>query len=151
MASPIVQISSSAITNVSTNSSPSIEMPASQPSKSPQNDSVSTVSSPQKDTVQISQEAISLSKDLNDSGKLQSPARQTAVKPSDSLVATQTSKDSGITNKSFPPFIGDNNELKQLKQTSPALYREILKMIMPPPLDLTYYEQQMLKGPDVNR
>jgi len=48
--------------------------------------------------------------------------------------------------KAYPPFMGNAEELKSLKESSPALYREILRMIVPPPLDISYSDMQMLQS-----
>jgi len=150
MASPITSTVSQVTANVQVSTpAPPTDTYSNQPSKPAQSETSSSAQVSKKDTVQLSQEALNLSKDLLQKNK----ALASGVEVPNEKVA-EMQKDNKpkeySASKSFPPFIGNTGELKQLKQTSPALYREILKMIVPPPLDLTYYEQQMLKGPSTD-
>lgn len=103
-----------------------------------------------KDTVELSSTSLALSKALNEQQQDQNPATN-ATKANEAQNKTTAAspeelKPEQLLAKRFPPFMGNSNELKALKQYSPALYREILRMIVPPPLDLTYSDQQILQG-----
>lgn len=121
---------------------------ASQSPKAPQNqtDNASAAISNGKDKVQFSQEAMTLSRGLQEkSNPIKYPDAKSKDAASGSLEEAKKVKEY-FASKSFPPFIGNTTELKQLKQASPSLYREVLKMIVPPPLDISYYDAQILKG-----
>ncbi len=152
MASTITSIGSQVVTNVAISTpSPTVDLSNIQPSKTIQNATVSSVNSTTKDTVSFSQEALNLSKDLQDKNKPQDPLAINKQLQEQKLITNSPEKTKEYSvSKSFPPFIGNANELKQLKQSSPALYREILKMIVPPPLDISYYDQQILNGPNID-
>lgn len=120
--------------------------PAAQPVKTV----ASSAQPPAKDTVELSSTSLALSKALNEqkqdertvSAKQETSA--VATKPAD--IPAESAKADTATVKRYPPFMGNTSELKALKQYSPALYREILRMIIPPPMDLSYSDQQMLNG-----
>ncbi len=103
-----------------------------------------------KDTVDLSSQALNLSKSLvnqqkdgrqttqkNEALKGASTAEQVIQKPTDKPV---------MPTKTYPPFMGNSDELRKLKAYSPALYRQVLKMIVPPPSNLSYGDMQILKG-----
>lgn len=98
-----------------------------------------------RDTVDLSNTALDMSKALNkpSGGKTeveQASARQQAE-------AAEKGQSSYLAaGKSFPPFMGNSEELKQLKAASPSLYREVLRMIMPPPLNISLSDRQILQN-----
>lgn len=98
-----------------------------------------------QDSVIISGAALDLNETLNRRGDRKGTVqqeRERQQKEQEQVAAEKGSHQSAA--KQYPPFLGDTEVLKVLKQTSPALYREILKMIVPPPADLSYADQQML-------
>lgn len=104
-----------------------------------------------KDTVELSSTSLALSKALNEQQQQAQTPTAAAIntpeaQPKSSAPTQEEAKPELLLAKHFPPFLGNSNELKALKQYSPALYREILRMIVPPPLDLTYSDQQILQG-----
>lgn len=105
---------------------------------------------PQKDTVDLSFQALNLSKELvsKQDGQDTKPALQDATvqqKNAEPTIQKPTDKPDVSITKQFPPFMGD--ELNQLKQISPALYRQALSMITPPPVNISYADMQYLKRP----
>ena len=104
-----------------------------------------TSSSGTTDRVELSTNALTLSKRLSDSGEQQSSDQQHGTATDTTAPTAQADKLNALYLKSFPPFMGNSSELTALKQSSPALYREILRMIVPPPLNLTYTELQALR------
>jgi len=142
---------------LSTNTAPLLPDPASTPAKGDVTLSSITQSAPQtdkqttskpasaKDTVALSNTALTMSKALNSQSSQASPQQAGEVQQQQEPVKGQGTPYEAPT-KSFPPYMGDANELKNLKITSPALYREILRMIVPPPLDISYADAQMLQS-----
>lgn len=110
---------------------------------------------PQKDTVDLSSQALNLSKKLVSSQDRQveqdkKPALQDAAlerKIADPVIQKPTDKPDLSITKQFPPFMGNPGELQQLRQISPALYRQVLSMIVPPPVNISYSDMQYLKRP----
>ena len=97
------------------------------------------------DRVELSPNALSLSKRLTESGQQQASDQQHDTAGDTVATAARADKTNAAYLKSFPPFMGNSSELTALKQSSPALYREILRMIVPPPLNLTYTDLQALQ------
>lgn len=98
-----------------------------------------------QDTVALSSTALSMSKALNNQFAQETTTEVEAAKEKE-LAAEDARKPYTAAGKSYPPFMGNANELKALKESSPALYREILRMIVPPPLDISYSDMQMLQS-----
>lgn len=98
-----------------------------------------------KDSVTISGAALDLSKALNRpddrKGAVQQERERQQLQREQATIQKRSYQSA---TKQYPPFMGNTDVLKLLKQTSPALYREILKMIVPPLADLSYADQQML-------
>lgn len=111
--------------------------------------------SPQKDTVDLSSQALNLSKELASTQDRQEeqdtkPALEDAAlqrKIAEPVIQKPTDKPDLSITKNFPPFMGNADELKQLRQISPALYRQVLGMIVPPPVNISYSDMQYLKRP----
>ena len=142
---------------LSTNTAPVLPDPAPTPVKgeasvvqtaplSPQADKQNT-SKPAstQDTVALSSTALSMSKALNNQHEQKVVQQKEATKQQEQPVE-DVRKPYAAAGKNYPPFIGNANELKALKESSPALYREILKMIVPTPLDISYADMQMLQN-----
>lgn len=102
-------------------------------------------SQPVKDTVQLSNTALSMSKALNEQADQRSELKREAAKTEQTASEAKASSYAQA-GKAYPPFIGNTEELKKLKESSPALYREVLRMIVPPPLNLSPTDLQMLQG-----
>jgi len=100
--------------------------------------------SPQ-DTVALSSTALNMSKALNDQADKRSEIKKDAAKDQ-AQSADKAGKAYLAAGKSYPPFMGNGDELKALKETSPSLYREILRMIVPPPFNISPMDLQILQG-----
>lgn len=108
---------------------------------------------PQKDNVEISSQARSLSQRLAGgpvsttatNGPTPQVNQALTQKASGQVIIKPTDKPDLSFSKQYPPFIGDSSRLEQIKLTSPALYRQVLRMIVPPPVDLSYADMQYLK------
>lgn len=99
---------------------------------------------PATDTVHISSTALDMSKALQQQADQRSEIKKDTVKKQEQA-KTQELKAYTAPGKNYPPFMGNGDELQKLKETSPALYREVLRMIVPPPVDLSYSDMQMLQ------
>lgn len=99
-----------------------------------------------KDTVALSDTAVDMSKVLNQQADKRSELKKEAARKEESS-PEKASKAYLAAGKQYPPFMGNGEELKALKETSPALYREILRMIVPPPLNISPTDLQALQGP----
>lgn len=120
--------------------------PAPQPSPSSTSTNATTLpATPAADTVHISSTALDMSKALQQQADQRSEIKKDTVKKQEQ-VKTQELKAYTAPGKNYPPFMGNSDELQKLKETSPALYREILRMIVPPPVDLSYSDRQMLQA-----
>ncbi|WP_078790563.1 hypothetical protein [Trichlorobacter thiogenes] len=75
----------------------------------------------------------------------QEAVKQEAVKQQAATEAEEK-KPYKAASKSYPPYMGNSEELKLLKESSPALYREILRMIVPTPLNISYADKQSLQS-----
>jgi hypothetical protein len=143
---------------LTTNTAPLLPDPAPAPVKGEASLSTTTQPVPQtdkqttskpastQDTVALSSTALSMSKALNSQHEQNATLQKDAVKQNEQPVVGDVRKPYTAAGKSYPPFMGNANELKALKESSPALYREILKMIVPPPLDISYADMQMLQN-----
>jgi len=110
---------------------------------------------PTKDTVALSSAARDLSKELQDQKDKQTkqPAmsdQEVKRKLAEPVIQKPTDKPDISIIKNFPPFMGNTDALKQLKQVSPALYRQVLSMIVPPPANLSYTDLQYLQKPRID-
>jgi hypothetical protein len=142
---------------LTTNTAPLLPDPAPAPVKGEASLSTTTQPVPQtdkqttskpastQDTVALSSTALSMSKALNNQHEQEVVQQKEAAKQQEQPVEAER-KPYTAAGKSYPPFMGNANELKALKESSPALYREILKMIVPPPLDISYADMQMLQS-----
>ncbi|NJD37073.1 MAG: hypothetical protein FIA89_01940 [Geobacter sp.] len=97
------------------------------------------------DTVALSETAVDMSKALNQQADKRSELKKEAARKEDQS-PEKASKAYLAAGKQYPPFMGNGEELKALKEASPALYREILRMIVPPPLNISPTDLQALKG-----
>lgn len=97
------------------------------------------------DTVSLSSSALDMSKALNEQADKRAELKKEAVKEQQATETT-VARSNRTAGKVYPPFMGNSEALKALKESSPALYREILRMIVPPPLNLSPTELQMLRG-----
>lgn len=104
---------------------------------------VAAQAAPVADSVQISDKAMDLNKALNQREDQKGAVQREKERQQQDLAAREKNPYESPA-KQYPPFMGNTEALKILKQTSPALYREVLKMIVPPPADLSYADQQML-------
>ncbi len=95
------------------------------------------------DTVDISSTALDMSKALQQQADQRSEIQKDAAQKEH--LKSQEPQPYTAPGKNYPPFMGNGDELQKLKETSPALYREILRMIVPPPVDLSYSDMQMLQ------
>lgn len=102
-----------------------------------------------QDTVALSNAAVDMSKALNEQADKRSELKKEAARKEEQS-PEKASKAYLAAGKSYPPFMGNGEELKALKESSPALYREILRMIIPAPLNLSPTELQALQGPAVS-
>lgn len=109
-----------------------------------QNDKPATSQVSSKDTVDLSSNALDLSKALNEQNNAKGAVQNQPLRQNAPPVLEKNPYEAP--SKSYPPFMGNAEALKALKETSPQLYREILKMIVPPPLDLSYSDLQMLRS-----
>lgn len=123
-----------------------VPVQASQPA---QNDKPVSSQAPQKDTVDLSSNARDLSKALNEQNSLNTTVQNQPLRQNAPPVLEKNPYEAP--SKSYPPFMGNAEALKALKETSPQLYREILKMIVPPPVDLSYSDMQMLRNASTGR
>lgn len=98
-----------------------------------------------QDSVTLSSTARDMSKVLNQQHEQKTEVKKEAVKQQEQS-ATEGSKSYTAAGKSYPPFMGNGDELKALKESSPSLYREILRMIVPPPLNISPTDLQMIQG-----
>ena len=102
-----------------------------------------------QDSVTLSSTARDMSKALNQQHEQKTEVKREAIKQQEKT-ATEESKAYTAAGKNFPPFMGNSEELKALKETSPSLYREILRMIVPPPLNISPTDIQILQGSQPN-
>jgi hypothetical protein len=130
------------VTVVAEVATPQVSQPvqADKPTVSEQNQAQSS-----QDTVELSATALDMSKALNKPVDNTEEQKNLAVTDQ-----TQSAEKEGnayvAAGKKYPPFMGNSEELSALKESSPALYREILRMIVPPPLDLSPTDRQMLES-----
>lgn len=117
----------------------------SQPSQSGTSPGSTSNTAATQDTVDLSPTALDMSKSLLQQADQRSEIKKEAAKQEAQPASTEL-KSYTAPGKSFPPFMGNTDELKKLKETSPSLYREILRMIVPPPVDLSYSDMQMLRS-----
>jgi len=128
---------------------PSIQPTPSAPTTKPSaNSSTSQASS--QDSVTLSSTALDMSKALIQQHEQKSEIKQEAVKQEavkqQAATEAEEKKPYKAAAKSYPPYMGNSEELKLLKESSPALYREILRMIIPTPLNISYADKQSLQS-----
>lgn len=97
-----------------------------------------------QDTVNLSSSALDMSKALNEQADTRAELKREMLKQEEQSVDTEQAAYSA-SGKSFPPFMGNLEELKLLKESSPSLYREVLRMIIPRPLNLSPTDLQYLQ------
>ncbi|MDK9718100.1 MAG: hypothetical protein OEL57_09370 [Trichlorobacter sp.] len=129
------------------------EAPSTQPTPSTPTTKPSTSSNSQassQDSVTLSSTALDMSKALIQQHEQKSEIKQEAVKQEavkqQVAAETEEKKPYKAATKSYPPYMGNSEELKLLKESSPALYREILRMIIPTPLNISYADKQSLQS-----
>lgn len=98
-----------------------------------------------QDSVTLSSTARDMSKALNQQHEQKTQLKKEAVRQQEQS-AGKESEAYAAAGKNYPPFMGNSEELKVLKETSPSLYREILRMIVPPPLNISPTDLQILQG-----
>ena len=124
------------------------EAPSTQPAQTLQTSkptSNSTSQAQTQDSVTLSSAALDMSKALNQQHEQKAEVKQEVVKQQEAM-DTEEKKPYKAMTKAYPPYMGNSEELKLLKESSPALYREILRMIIPPPLNISYADKQMLQS-----
>jgi hypothetical protein len=124
------------------------EAPSTQPTPSAPTTKPSTSSNSQassQDSVTLSSTALDMSKALNQQHEQKAEVKQEVARQKEA-VDTEGKKSYKAMTKAYPPYMGNSEELKLLKESSPALYREILRMIVPPPLNISYADKQMLQS-----
>lgn len=151
------------VTSVTTNITPQMsdlpavpvksEAPSTQPTPSVPTTKPSTSSNSQassQDSVTLSSTALDMSKALIQQHEQKSEIKQEAVKQEavkqQAAMEEEEKKPYKAASKSYPPYMGNSEELKLLKESSPALYREILRMIIPTPLNISYADKQSLQS-----
>jgi hypothetical protein len=110
---------------------------------------------PTKDTVDLSPKALDLSKALanrkpaeDQQKEEKQPAlddKQVERKLAEPVIQKPTDKPDLSLTKHYPPFMGNSEELKLLRSQAPALYRQLLRMIVPPPANISYTDAQLLQ------
>lgn len=103
------------------------------------------IQTPKQDSVTLSSTARDMSKALNQQHEQKSELKKEAVRQQEQSAARESETYTSA-GKNYPPFMGNSEELKALKETSPSLYREILRMIVPPPLNISPTDLQILQG-----
>lgn len=97
------------------------------------------------DTVALSRTAVDMSNSSGKSSPLSS-LREPKTEKQKNESAEKQLKDYLAAGKNFPPFLGNSSELKAIKQMSLSLYREVLLMIIPPPLNISPGDLEMIKN-----
>ena len=126
------------------------EAPSTQPAQTlqtskPTSNSTTQAQTQTQDSVTLSSAALDMSKALNQQHEQKAEVKQEVVKQQEAM-DTEEKKPYKAMTKAYPPYMGNSEELKLLKESSPALYREILRMIIPPPLNISYADRQMLQS-----
>lgn len=111
----------------------------------PTSNSTNQAQAQSQDSVTLSSAALDMSKALNQQHEQKAEVKQEAAKQQEASDTAEKKPYKAMT-KAYPPFMGNSEELKLLKESSPALYREILRMIVPPPLNISYADKQMLQS-----
>lgn len=101
-----------------------------------------------QDTVNLSSNALDMSKALNEQADTRAELKRKMLKQEEQSVDSAQAAAYSASGKSFPPFMGNLEELKLLKESSPSLYREVLRMIVPRPLNLSPADLQYLQQTD---
>jgi len=104
-----------------------------------------SIQASKQDSVTLSSTARDMSKALNQQHEQKTELKKEAVKQQEQSASTKSEVYTAA-GKNYPPFMGNSEELKVLKETSPSLYREILRMIVPPPLNISPTDLQILQG-----
>ena len=97
----------------------------------------------QPDIVEISSQALDLNKTLDEQRNLAGAVQQERQRQQEQTVKEKSPYEAA--RKQYPPFMGDTEALRLLKQSAPMLYREVLKMIVPPPANLSYADRLLLE------
>lgn len=126
------------------------EAPTTQPAQTvpaakPTSNSTNQAQTQTQDSVTLSSAALDMSKALNQQHEQRAEVKQDVVKQQE-VIDTEEKKPYKAMTKDYPPFMGNSEELKLLKESSPSLYRELLRMIVPPPLNISYADKQMLQS-----
>jgi len=166
MASPITTLGAATIGPPASVTTPGAEMVMNgptQPTAPTTPAATATAAAPQqptKDTVELSPTALDLSKALinrkpgeEQQKEDQQPAldnKQVERKLAEPVIQKPTDKPDLSLTKHYPPFMGNSEELKLLRSQAPALYRQLLRMIVPPPANISYTDAQLLQRPTID-
>lgn len=95
-----------------------------------------------QDKVNISPAAISISKVLQKDKDHQPPAvQEESVRQKE--LAVKEPRPVAVLAKQYPPFMGNDSAFKALRLTSPAMYREIIRMTTPITSNLPFTDTRM--------
>lgn len=160
MASPITTLGAATIAPAASVTSPNAEMASTaqaqpaQPAPPTAPAAAAQPPPPPKDRVDLSPAALDMSKELTT--KKEEEKKQPALyddqlkrKLNEPVIEKPTDKPSLSSIKQYPPYMGNSEELKMLRSLAPALYRQVLQMIVPPPVNISYSDAQLLKRPDI--
>jgi len=166
MASPITTLGAATIGPTASVTTPVAEMVMNVPTQpaAPPTPAAPGIGSGQQastsDTVELSPKALGLSKaltnqklDEDQQTKDQQPAldnKQIERKLAEPVIQKPTDKPDISLTKQYPPFMGNSEELKLLRSQAPALYRQLLRMIVPPPVNISYTDAQLLQRPTID-
>lgn len=158
MASPITTLGTATIGPPASVTLPSAEVATSAQAPPVQQHEAAAPTAPlpqRQDKVEISSQALNLSKEL--ANKQEAQEKQPALndeyvkrKLAEPVIQKPTDKPDISIIKNYPPYLGSSEELKQLKAQAPALYRQILRMIVPPPTNISYSDAQLLQRPTID-
>lgn len=159
MASPITTVGAATIAPAASVTFPNAEMVTTAQAQPPQaapptTPAAATQPPPPKDRVDLSPAALDMSKEL--ATKKEEEKKQPALyddqlkrKLNEPVIEKPTDKPSLSSIKQYPPYMGNSEELKMLRSLAPTLYRQVLQMIVPPPVNISYSDAQLLKRPDI--
>lgn len=166
MASPITTLGAATIGPTASVITPGTELVMNGPTQptAPTTPATTTTAAaplqPAKDTVELSPTALDLSKALSNQkpGETQQqedqqPAldnKQVERKLTEPVIQKPTDKPDLSLTKHYPPFMGNSEELKLIRSQAPALYRQLLRMIVPPPANISYTDAQLLQRPTID-
>lgn len=160
MASPIVTLGAAAIGPTAPATTPGAEMVVDGPQQPVAAGATTTAQQPTKDRVELSSTALDLSKALgsrkqvgdrqSEDGLPTRTVQRDEQKPSEPVLQKMTDKPDISLIKQYPPFMGNSEELKRLRSQAPALYRQILRMVVPLPVNISAADAQLLQRPSID-